>query len=69
MKGPFCVTGDDGNDITPKGMKERALLVLLLLGPSQGLTRGWLQDKLRCDVTPHRPRAVADRHFPPCANR
>jgi hypothetical protein len=49
VDGPFRVTGEDGTDITPKGMKERALLALLLLSPGQRRTRAWLQDKLWSD--------------------
>lgn len=49
VDGPFRVTRDDGTDITPKGMKERALFGLLALSPGQRRTRAWLQDKLWSD--------------------
>lgn len=52
VDGPFRVTGDDGSDLTPKGMKERALLALLLLSPGQRRTRAWLQSKLWSDRSP-----------------
>lgn len=50
--GPFRVHDDSGADITPPGMKERALLALLLLSPGQRRTRAWLQDKLWSDRAP-----------------
>lgn len=46
VDGPFRVTRDDSTDITPKGMKERALFGMLALSPGQRRTRAWLQDKL-----------------------
>lgn len=49
VDGPFRVIAGDGTDITPKGMKERALLALLALSPGQRRTRVWLQDKLWSD--------------------
>jgi tetratricopeptide (TPR) repeat protein len=49
VDGPFHVTGEDGSIVTPKGMKERALLALLLLSPGQRRTRAWLQAKLWSD--------------------
>jgi hypothetical protein len=49
LHGPFRVKDDDGTDVTPVGMKERALLALLLLSPGQRRSRIWLQDKLWSD--------------------
>ncbi|MFN5996559.1 MAG: hypothetical protein ACK47C_05795 [Paracoccaceae bacterium] len=49
INGPFRVKDDDGTDITPVGMKERAMLALVLLSPGQRRTRVWLQDKLWSD--------------------
>ncbi len=49
VDGPFCVIQNDGADITPKGMKERALFGMLALSPGQRRTRAWLQDKLWSD--------------------
>lgn len=49
INGPFRVKDDDGTDITPIGMKERALIALILLSPGQRRTRVWLQDKLWSD--------------------
>lgn len=52
LHGPFRVRDDDGTDVTPTGMKERALLALLLLSPGQRRSRVWLQDKLWSDRDP-----------------
>lgn len=52
VDGPFRITDQDGTDLTPKGMKERALLALLLLSPGQRRTRGWLQSKLWSERDP-----------------
>jgi hypothetical protein len=52
LHGPFRVKDDDGTDITPVGMKERALLALVLLSPGQRRSRVWLQDKLWSDRDP-----------------
>jgi len=46
LRGPFRVFDDAGADRTPKGLKERALLALLLLSPGQRRTRAFVQDKL-----------------------
>lgn len=46
LRGPFRVFDDAGTDRTPKGIKERALLALLLLSPGQRRTRAFVQDKL-----------------------
>lgn len=42
---------DGGADRTPRGMKDRGLLALLLLSPGQRRTRQWLQDRLWSDRT------------------
>lgn len=52
LMGPFRVWDDQGRDITPKGLKERGLLALLLASPGQRRTRAWLQDKLWSDREP-----------------
>lgn len=52
INGPFRVKDDAGTDVTPVGMKERALLALVLLSPGQRRTRVWLQDKLWSDRDP-----------------
>ena len=44
--GAFCVTGPDGDDLTPRSEKGQALLALLLTAPQHKRTRSWLQDKL-----------------------
>lgn len=49
LTGPFRVTSCDGRDFTPKGTKERALLLLLASQPSHVRARAWLQDKLWSD--------------------
>lgn len=46
LRGPFRVFDDAGVDRTPKGIKERALLALVLLSPGQRRTRASVQDKL-----------------------
>jgi hypothetical protein len=52
--GPFRLTGADGTDHTPRGVKERALLALVILSPGQSRTRAWLQGKLWSDSDPAR---------------
>ncbi len=51
-RGPFHVKDASGRDRTPRGMKDRGLLALLVLSPGQRRTRQWLQDKLWSDRTP-----------------
>lgn len=46
VRGPFRITDATGVNRTPKGVKERALLALVLLSPGQRRTRAWLRDKL-----------------------
>lgn len=52
LNGPFRVFDDQGRDVTPKGIKERGLLALLLMSPGQRRTRAWMQDKLWSERTP-----------------
>lgn len=54
IHGPFRLTGPDGADRTPRGVKERALLALVILSPGQSRTRAWLQGKLWSDSDPAR---------------
>lgn len=50
--GTFRLCAADGTDQTPRGMKERAMLALLLLSPGQRRRRVWLQDMLWGRSTP-----------------
>jgi tetratricopeptide (TPR) repeat protein len=52
LNGPFRIFDDQDRDVTPKGIKERGLLALLLMSPGQRRTRSWIQDKLWSDRTP-----------------
>lgn len=52
LNGPFRVFDDQDRDVTPKGIKERGLLALLLMSPGQRRTRAWMQDKLWSDRSP-----------------
>lgn len=52
LNGPFRIFDDEDRDVTPKGIKERGLLALLLVSPGQRRTRAWLQDKLWSERTP-----------------
>jgi hypothetical protein len=54
VHGPLRLTGADGTDRTPRGVKERALLALVILSPGQARTRAWLQGKLWSDSDPAR---------------
>ena len=47
--GPFSIVADDGTDLTPKGAKARALIVLLLDAPERRRSRRWLESKLWSD--------------------
>ncbi|NLS03466.1 hypothetical protein HGP14_08825 [Rhizobium sp. P32RR-XVIII] len=47
--GGFRVTGEHGEDLTPKGLKARGLIALLALAPDHCRSREWLQDKLWSD--------------------
>ncbi len=44
--GQFRVETEGGQDLTPKGAKNQALLALLALSPHMTQTRRWLEDKL-----------------------
>ena len=57
LNGPFRVFDDQDRDVTPKGIKERGLLALVLLSPGQRRTRAWVQDKLWSDRTPEQASA------------
>lgn len=52
LNGPFRIFDDQDRDVTPKGIKERGLLALLLMSPGQRRTRAWIQDKLWSERTP-----------------
>lgn len=52
LNGPFRIFDDHDRDVTPKGIKERGLLALLLMSPGQRRTRAWMQDKLWSERTP-----------------
>ena len=52
LNGQFRVFDAAERDITPRGIKERGLLALLVLSPGQRRTRIWLQDKLWSDRSP-----------------
>lgn len=49
VMGPFFVRAASGEIITPRGTKERGLLLLLATSPSGARERAWLQDKLWSD--------------------
>ena len=57
LNGPFRIYDDQDRDVTPKGIKERGLLALLLLSPGQRRTRAWVQDKLWSDRSPEQAAA------------
>jgi tetratricopeptide (TPR) repeat protein len=44
--GRFKLVDEFGQEVTPRGMRARALIALLALAPSHRRTRVWLQDKL-----------------------
>lgn len=44
--GPFAVLGEDGQDLTPRSKKARAVLGMLALAPRGVRTRVWLRHKL-----------------------
>ncbi len=46
LNGPFRLFDDSGLDVTPRGIKERGLLALILMSPGQRRSRVWVQDKL-----------------------
>ena len=47
--GPFSVQGVDGQDLTPKSRKSRAILAMLAVAPRGSRSRVWLRDKLWSD--------------------
>ena len=47
--GPFSVQGVDGQDLTPKSRKSRAILAMLAVSPRGSRSRVWLRDKLWSD--------------------
>ncbi|TAZ68237.1 hypothetical protein [Rhizobium ruizarguesonis] len=47
--GRFRLTGENGEDLTPKSLKARGLLAMLALAPDHCSAREWLQDKLWSD--------------------
>src|SRR5258708_13877155 len=50
--GAFRVLAPDGEDLTPRGRKARALLAILALTPTRRRSRAALQDKLWSDRGP-----------------
>jgi DNA-binding SARP family transcriptional activator len=50
--GSFRVLAHDGEDLTPRGRKARALLAILALTPTRRRSRAALQDKLWSDRSP-----------------
>jgi DNA-binding SARP family transcriptional activator len=55
--GAFRVLADDGEDLTPRGRKARALLAMLALTPTRRRSRPALQDKLWSDRGPEQGAA------------
>src|SRR5215203_470575 len=55
--GAFRVLAHDGEDLTPRGRKARALLALLALTPTRRRSRPALQDKLWSDRGPEQGAA------------
>ena len=47
--GPFLVQGANGQDLTPKSRKSRAILAMLAVAPRGSRSRVWLRDKLWSD--------------------
>lgn len=47
--GPFTVQGSNGQDLTPKSRKSRAILAMLAVAPRGARSRVWLRDKLWSD--------------------
>ncbi|NLS00498.1 hypothetical protein HGP17_27025 [Rhizobium sp. P38BS-XIX] len=50
--GRFRIVDEVGNDLTPRGMKARAVLALLALAPGHCRPRVWIQDKLWSERDP-----------------
>jgi DNA-binding SARP family transcriptional activator len=55
--GAFRVLGHDGEDLTPRGRKARALIAILALTPTRRRSRPALQDKLWSDRGPEQGAA------------
>src|SRR6266699_1461288 len=55
--GAFRVLAPDGEDLTPRGRKARALLAILALTPTRRRSRPALQDKLWSDRGPEQGAA------------
>jgi hypothetical protein len=55
------VTAPDGQDLTPSGQKDRAVLALLAMSPEHRRRRLWLQDKLWSDRFEEQSRASLRR--------
>src|SRR5258707_13655009 len=55
--GAFRVLAHDGEDLTPRGRKARALLAILALTPGRRRSRPALQDKLWSDRGPEQGAA------------
>ena len=47
--GPLNVAGPDGQNLTPKNQKSKAVLAMLALAPRGSRSRVWLRDKLWSD--------------------
>lgn len=47
--GPFTVQGPEGDDLTPKSRKSRAIMAMLAVAPRGSRSRVWLRDKLWSD--------------------
>lgn len=46
LVGAFRLLGDDGRDLTPPGLKNRALLAMLALSPDKSRPRRWIESRL-----------------------
>ncbi len=52
FRGMFAVTAADGTDLTPKGAKAQALLILLADAPNHRRARRWIESRLWSDRGP-----------------
>lgn len=52
LHGPFALRGPDGQDLTPKPHKARALLALLATAPDRRRPRRWVEERLWSDRGP-----------------
>lgn len=57
LLGPFLLETAEGEDLTPKAQKSRALLSMLAVSPRGSRSRAWLRDKLWSDRYEHRAAA------------